>query len=142
MRGGFTATLAVAGLSLGVFGVFVVESAASRAATDLFSPAQVKRGESVFDKRCVACHGKDLNGGEHAPPLVGDVFWENWKGKQVRPFYARIISTMPADDPGVVPPQEVLELVAYIFSKNGIPIGTVDAKSSNDLNGVAIKSPN
>jgi len=48
---------------------------------------------------------------------------------------------MTADDPGVVAPQKVLELVAYIFAQNGIRIGIVDAKSSSDLNGVAIKSP-
>jgi len=141
MRKVFTAAFAVAGLSFGLLCVSLVGAKASKAAADLFSSAQVGRGESVYSKRCAACHGKDLNGGEHAPPLVGEVFWGNWKGKQVRPFYARIISTMPADDPGVVPPQEVLELVAYIFAQNGIPIGTVDAKSSNDLNGVAIKAP-
>ncbi len=138
----FTATLMVAGLSLGLFSVSLVGSKASKAAAALFSPAQAKRGEGVYSKRCVGCHGQDLNGGEHAPPLVGDAFWTNWNGKQVRPFYARIISTMPADDPGVVPPQEVLEVVAYIFSQNGIPLGDADAKTSNDLNGIAIKSPN
>ena len=142
MRKVFTATLVFAGLSFSLFCVSLVDSKASNAAAALFSPTQAKRGESVYSKRCVGCHGQDLNGGEHAPPLVGDAFLANWDGKQSRPFYARIISTMPADDPGVVPAPEVLELVAYIFSQNGIPLGDTDAKTSNDMNGVVIKSPN
>jgi mono/diheme cytochrome c family protein len=124
-----------------VVGLFCIRSAPIEAATDLFSPAQVKRGEGAFIKRCAACHGADLAGGagsEQAPPLVGEIFSMNWKGKPARAFYSRIISTMPASDPGSVPPKDVLDIVAYIFSRNGVSIGSADAVSPNELNAVAI----
>ena len=44
------------------------------AAGALFSPQQVERGESAYGAWCEACHGKRLSGGEHAPPLNGDIF--------------------------------------------------------------------
>jgi len=136
-----TAAAVIAALSAGVFAVSLVVPTAGKAATALFSPAQVKRGEAAYAKWCAACHEKELEGGEHAPPLVHDLFWGNWEGKPSRAYYSRIISTMPADTPGVVPPSEVLEIVAFIFSKNGIPIGTTDVKSSNELNAVPIAQP-
>ena len=111
------------------------------AAGALFSPQQVERGESAYGAWCEACHGKRLSGGEHAPPLNGDIFWDNWEGKPSRVFYSRVISTMPVDNPGVIPPGDVLDIVAYVFAGNGIAIGTKDAASPNDLSAVRITRP-
>ena len=124
-----------------VAAIVAATSVFAAAAAALFSPQQVERGESAYGRWCEACHGKRLSGGEHAPPLDGDIFWGNWEGKPSRAFYSRVISTMPVDNPGVIPPGDVLDIVAYVFAGNGIAIGTKDATSPNDLNVVMITRP-
>lgn len=80
------------------------------------------RGESEYKEHCAACHRADLTGA-NAPALVGETFTSHWKGGNARNLYARIISTMPTDDPGSLSEATVLDILAYIFKNNGYPEG-------------------
>lgn len=80
-----------------------------------FSADQVARGAEVFVTQCAQCHG---SAGEDVvdvgPELSGDNFWKTWSGRPARALYSRIISTMPASEPGILDPQDALDVTLYL----------------------------
>lgn len=81
--------------------------------------AQADAGGALFAARCAVCHGEAMTGGDHAPPLKGAAFWRHWQDAPARALYRRILSTMPASDPGSLSPDETLALVAHLARANG-----------------------
>jgi mono/diheme cytochrome c family protein len=106
-----------------------------------FSAAQAGHGAIVFREKCGACHGNDLAGGDEAPPLKGDEFWSEWDQQTARSLYSRIISTMPPDSPGSLEEKDVIDLVAFVVSQNGVPLGGKKIESANELNGIKLQRP-
>lgn len=105
------------------------------------APGQVAQGKSEFAARCAGCHGGALEGGSHAPPLVGSGFMAEWAGKKARLVYSRIISTMPQDNPGTLTESQALSITLFVFSVNGIDVGDQPVSRANDLNGLVITRP-
>ncbi|MGP0070487.1 MAG: PQQ-binding-like beta-propeller repeat protein [Bryobacteraceae bacterium] len=108
----------------------------------IYSTAQALRGQSEYGTKCAACHGADLTGSEHAPPLKGRRFWAEWDQEMVRSLYSRIISTMPPSDPGSVAPKDVIDIVTYLLQSNGLPPGDKAIENPNELNVIRLKGPN
>jgi alcohol dehydrogenase (cytochrome c) len=79
-------------------------------------------GATVFADHCTVCHGAAMTGGDHGPPLKGEGFWGHWHGQSARALYRRILSTMPASDPGSLTSEEAMALVAHIARENGHPL--------------------
>jgi mono/diheme cytochrome c family protein len=97
----------------------------------VFSAAQAKRGEAIADKRCATCHSADLAGGQDGPALVGADVLQAWSGMSVGELFDRVRTTMPADAPQTLSPQETADIVAFIFSQNKCPAG--DKELSSEL---------
>ena len=89
----------------------------------VYSSAQMKRGETVFQENCAVCHGQDLSGGEVAPALFGGNFMSNWNGLTVGDLSERTRISMPQDKPGSLSRQQVADVLAYIFEVNKFPKG-------------------
>ncbi len=89
----------------------------------VYTDAQAKRGEGIANKSCVSCHGAELAGGEAGPTLVGLEFLGNWNSLTLGDFYDRIHSTMPADAPGSLSPQDTADIMAYVLKLNKYPAG-------------------
>jgi alcohol dehydrogenase (cytochrome c) len=87
----------------------------------VYTAAQSERGRSVYQQSCGQCHGETL-GGDIAPTLVGP-FWAIWEGRTAAELYKVIRTTMPADAPESLKPQEYADLIAYLFSANKFPPG-------------------
>ena len=102
-----------------------------------YTAAQAKRGETTFHEKCASCH----EGNGFGPPLHGDPFWAAWAGKEARPLYSAIISTMPPSDPGSLSEKSVLDIVAYIFQLNSLPSGAKEIERASELNNVALARP-
>jgi glucose dehydrogenase/cytochrome c5 len=108
----------------------------------IYSTAQAMRGQSVYGAKCSACHGAELGGSEHAPPLKGRRFWAEWDQETVRALYSRIISTMPPSDPGSLAPNDTIDIVTYLLQSNGLPAGEKAIENPNELNVIKLKRPN
>lgn len=95
----------------------------------------IARGEGVYAARCAACHGANLGGGGHVPPLKGTSFMETWNGMTMRALYSRTVSTMPWNDPGSLSEENTIDLVAFIAQQNGLkyPNGVTRADQLNNL---------
>src|SRR5260370_38379382 len=71
--------LALTGLATLVvsFGVPVQAQQARTANDRVYSDAQAKRGQALYQERCASCHGEALRG-DSGPPLTGDEFVAAW----------------------------------------------------------------
>lgn len=92
----------------------------------VYTDEQAKRGEAAANKLCTSCHGPELSGGEAGPTLVGLEFIGNWNNLTVADFYDRVNSTMPADAPGTLTPQQTVDVATYVFKLNKYPAGKTE----------------
>jgi mono/diheme cytochrome c family protein len=90
----------------------------------VYSEAQSARGQSLYKSACAQCHGETLEG-DLAPTLSGP-FWSIWEGRTAADLYKVIRTTMPADAPDSLKPQEYADIVAYLFSANKFPAGQTE----------------
>jgi len=104
----------------------------------VYSDEQAKRGATVYREKCARCHLESLKGDDMAPALLGDVFINQWDSKTLRAFYGRILSTMPADDPGNLDEKAVLDIVAYILQANGYPPGSTAIENAEQAQSIKI----
>lgn len=106
----------------------------------VYTDEQAKRGEAISNKLCTSCHGPELTGGEAGPTLVGLEFVGNWNNLTVGDFFDRVHSTMPADAPGTLAPQQVSDVAAYVFKLNKYPAGKTELPTDlGALKGIKIE---
>ena len=90
-----------------------------------------------YDEHCAACH----DGGTMGPELWGESFIENRKGQDAAALFDRIKQTMPAESPGILADDQVLNVIAYILQQNGFPAGDKAIPDAKALAGVKFVSP-
>jgi hypothetical protein len=87
-----------------------------------FTEAQAERGNQVFGRVCLECHGrKDMS---------NDDFRVKWNGRTAFDLFDRIRSTMPEYEPGSLPRADYVDVTAYIGKLNGLAAG--DAELTGD----------
>ena len=91
----------------------------------IYTDAQAARGQSIYQKQCVSCHGAKLEGLQ-GPPLVAEVFLSHWNTQPLSDLAGKIRNTMPAGSAGTLTPQQSADLVAFILKSGGFPAGKVD----------------
>src|SRR5262249_9454510 len=91
----------------------------------VYSDAQARRGQAVYKERCASCHGDTLGGGL-APPLSGDEFMRAWGAQPLSDLVNKIRNTMPADKPGSLTPEQVVDVVAHLLQVGKLPAGRTD----------------
>ena len=89
----------------------------------IYTGAQAERGQALFETACSHCHATDLGGAE-GPALVGNGFMRNWLEDTVGSLFTHILTTMPADTPGVLSEDDVVSLTSFLLSENGFPAGS------------------
>jgi|SRR5690349_5306265 mono/diheme cytochrome c family protein len=99
----------------------------------VYTEEQAKRGETVYQKECAACHGAQLTGGESAPPLTGGVFQANWNGLTLGDLFDRIRKTMPLSKPNSLPRQQVADVLAFMLSNNKFPTGKTELYRQSEM---------
>ena len=97
----------------------------------VYTPAQARAGQSVFEANCDVCHGATARGGgSEGPRLDEPGFFENWREDNVGSLYSKVRSTMPRRRPPLSDP-EYLVAVAYLLEKLGFPAGDVELNPSS-----------
>jgi len=108
----------------------------------------VAEGRTVFAARCASCHGPNGEGGGVGAVLVGGQgtlatarplktvgsFWP-----QATTVWDYVNRAMPFDQPGLLKPDEVYAVVAYVLNLNGI-VGADAVMNARTL--PAVKMPN
>ena len=88
----------------------------------VYTTAQAKRGQMVYENKCASCHRADL-GGFSGPPLKSGLFMDRWREFPLSVLFDLVNNTMPADSPGTLREPEYLDVVAYMLQVNEIPAG-------------------
>jgi len=104
-------------------------TAAANTTEGVFSEEQATRGEDVFWNICAECHFEEDFGGP---------FIQSWVGASVKDLVDEIVATMPEDNPGGLPAEQYVDVVAYMFKINGMPTGE-DELTAENLDAVEIE---
>jgi hypothetical protein len=88
----------------------------------VFTDAQAQRGRQVFRSVCSECHSR--------LDFRGETFFLSWEGTSVGRFVDRIVSSMPESDPGSLPIQQYLDVVAYVLQLNDFPTGSSELEDA------------
>jgi mono/diheme cytochrome c family protein len=71
--------------------------------------------KAIYDTRCAACHGKDLEGG-FGPPLNDRAFRDAWRSRSKESMLQYISGSMPPGAGEILAPTQYSALVDYIDS--------------------------
>lgn len=99
----------------------------------VYTDAQARRGEPLYQEECASCHAPDLTGGEISPALKGGVFVWTWNGLPVGTLFERMRKSMPQDRPGALTRQQKADILAFIFASNEFPRGTTELASRTEM---------
>jgi mono/diheme cytochrome c family protein len=100
----------------------------------VFSAAQAERGDQIFKARCASCH--------QPAEFTTPAFMAAWTGQTAEDLFEAIRTKMPTDNPGSLRRQEYADLLAYLFSLNGLPAGEVELNATvSALKQVLIEAP-
>jgi mono/diheme cytochrome c family protein len=99
----------------------------------VYTEEQAKRGEPLYTATCASCHGPDLSGGEMAPGLAGGDFRSDWDGLSIGALFERVRVSMPQNNPGSLSRQQNADILAFVFSKGGFPVGTTELSTKLEL---------
>jgi cytochrome c2 len=80
----------------------------------VYSDAQAARGQQLYEKQCVSCHGASLEG-IVGPPLAGDRFLAAWSARSLEDLVSKIERTMPPERSGSVSRVQAIELTAFFL---------------------------
>ncbi|MDT8857537.1 c-type cytochrome [Paracoccaceae bacterium Fryx2] len=113
----------------------------------VYTQAQADRGKSVFGSPCGTCHGKRLNGVAEdmdmasAPPLAREKFLRVWDGRSLGILFSYAKSTMPQSNPGFLPDEDYVAMIAYMLETSGAPPGTTELPVDVEGMGRIVISP-
>jgi hypothetical protein len=89
----------------------------------VFTDSQAMRGDTLYKATCMKCHGATLAGTDSAVSLAGNDFLVNWDGLTLDQLYDKMLTTMPSDNPKSLPSGTIIDILAFVLSKNSFPSG-------------------
>ena len=97
----------------------------------VFTAAQVTSGQVVYDSQCKTCHNMRF---------YRDTL-KSWNNQPLLYLWESIMGTMPADNPGSLMFEEYTDVIAYILSENGFPVGESMLDPDNGMDAISIIAP-
>ena len=91
----------------------------------VYSPRQVRRGAGIFKDACSQCHQLEQ--------FTDSGLIEAWTGASVAELFDSVRYSMPEDSSGRLRPSEYADVLAFIFSINGLPMGETEMSSDAEL---------
>jgi len=107
----------------GVDALALAHAAAHTTWDSIYTDSQATRGEGIYKATCMKCHGETLAGTDSAVSLAGNDFMVNWDGLTLDQLYDKMLTTMPSDNPKSLPSSQIIDVLAYVLSKNAFPSG-------------------
>ena len=88
----------------------------------VYSDTQATRGQQLYQKLCVNCHGATLEG-VVGPPLAGETFLSVWSARPLGDLVNKIEQTMPPGQPDSLGRPQAIDLAAFILRSGKFPSG-------------------
>jgi mono/diheme cytochrome c family protein len=109
--------------------VVAVATVSGQAPTPVsYTRAQAARGEQVYQQRCAACHGEDVNGDGNGitPALFGPAFAANWGGLPLSELLQRIQLEAGQSKPAGLTRAQQADVLAFLLQVNEIVEGPTE----------------
>ena len=90
-----------------------------------YTEPQARRGQRAFRQVCSDCH--------YTSEFKGPVFTDVWARRTARDLYRELRRTMPDDNPGGLPRQTYVDVMAYILELNGYPAGSDELPPDDEI---------
>jgi S-disulfanyl-L-cysteine oxidoreductase SoxD len=81
----------------------------------VYTEAQAARGEATYRANCTSCHATSAH--------TGKAFMGAWETRTAFDLFELIRTTMPIDNPGRLSREQYVDIVAYLFKLNRLPVG-------------------
>src|SRR5688572_29100723 len=124
---GYALVLAV---SVATFSVTGSARQTQSVADGVYSQQQAERARPLYEQRCAACHGDQLQGAGVGSPLTGPDFLAIWSGRPLSELVDKIRNTMPFDAPGSLSRQQAVDLTAHVLQTGRFPAGRAELTES------------
>jgi mono/diheme cytochrome c family protein len=85
----------------------------------VYTAAQADRGQRIYDRSCMRCHGEDLT--KSGNVLQGAKFMNEWREDSLKSLFATIKISMPRNAPQSLSDAEYVDIVAYLLQANSYP---------------------
>ena len=95
----------------------------------VYTEVQARRGAKAYHGPCGLCHGRRLDGAPDdpdmrpSPPLARAKFTRNWNGRSLASLFEFARATMPQSNPGYMPEQTYVDIIAHMLAMTGAPVG-------------------
>jgi mono/diheme cytochrome c family protein len=122
---GVRAAFTVAVAAMIVVGAYSMTAHARQTRTvsdGVFAAEQAQRGEALYKKECVTCHGQTLEGAV-GPMLAGEGFLTAWGGRSLAELVDKIQLTMPLQAPNSLNRQQSIDIAAYMLQVGSFRAG-------------------
>ena len=100
---------------------------AGPAVMGFYTEEQARRGQRAFRRVCSECH--------YTSEFKGPVFTDAWARRTARDLYRELRRTMPDDNPGGLPRQTYVDVMAYMLELNGYPAGFDELPADDEILG-------
>jgi mono/diheme cytochrome c family protein len=97
-------------------------AAATDALPALYTAAQAEAGHAKYIATCQICHGNKLQG-RVGPALKGPNFASAKAAFTVSDVFTIVSQNMPASQPGTLPHNDYVDIMAFLLQQNGYPAG-------------------
>jgi alcohol dehydrogenase (cytochrome c) len=92
-------------------------------AAGVYSAAQAEAGRAVYGRACSSCHGGDFTPAPGVPPVRGESFIANWRGRSVGELFGYTREFMPPGAGRSLSDTQYLQVTAYLLQANDYPAG-------------------
>ena len=98
----------------------LAEDKAGRTVWDgVYTATQANRGQSIYERSCMRCHGEDLS--RSGDVLLGAKFMDEWREDSLQGLFTTLRVSMPRNAPRSLSDGEYLDVVAYLLQVNSFP---------------------
>ena len=90
-----------------------------------YTDGQASRGRGLFRDNCASCHASS--------EFAGSSFKRRWQNRAVGDIYEFVLYSMPDDNPGGLPQQTYVDIIAFLLQLNDFPAGETELSTSMDV---------
>lgn len=123
----------IAGASLAVALGAAADAPSPRTVNDaVFTKDQAREGKRLYRQHCQMCHDR-----RYFEPVL-----RSWDGRTLGMLFETMSSTMPQTNPGMLPRENYVDILAYILDENDYPDGESELDyRGGELDGIVIAQP-